>query len=390
MATIDTMTAMALAMRDLQPRILACRDEIEQGRRLPLDLVREMAQAGLFRMLVPAAYGGLEVDLATALSVIEEVSQADGSAGWCVMIGASSGVTAAYLPETAAQEIYGSDPDVVTGGAVRPDGRAVAVEGGYRVIGRWAFASGSQHCAWLAGGCVVFDGDAPRMGPGGIPETRLLFFPASECEIIDTWSTGGLRGTGSHDFTVRDLFVPEARSTSLLFSHPIHDGRLYALPFFGVFAAMVAAVPLGIARGAIDALTELAAKRVPTGSRNVLREKSMIQASVARAEAILSGGRAFLYETVNDLWESVSREEAVTLEQRTRLRLASTHAATCAAQAVDLMYEAGGASAIYTTNPLERAFRDVHTANQHVLVQPVTWEMTGRALLGLDPGTPIY
>jgi alkylation response protein AidB-like acyl-CoA dehydrogenase len=386
--TAATTASLLETARALAPTIRACRDQIESERRLPLPLVQAMTEAGLFRMLTPTQFGGGEVELPTAMRVFEELARADGAAGWCAMIG-NTGIVGGYVPEEAAEEIYGGDPNVITGGALAPVGRAVVADGGYRVSGRWSFGSGCQHSTWLVGNCLLFDGDRPRLGPDGAPQARVMFFPAGDFEIIDTWSVGGLRGTGSHDFAVSDVFVPARRSLSL-FDPPRHPGPLYAFPLIGLLAVIVAAVPLGIARAAIDALVELAGAKVPTGSRALLRERSMTQVQVAQAEALWRAGRALLYSTVEEVWDTVTSGREVSLELRASLRLAATHATVSATQAVDLMYNAGGASSIYTGNRLERAFRDIHTATQHVLVQPMTWEMTGRVLLGLDPGTQVF
>ena len=196
----------------LGPQIRACADEIEQSRRLPLSLVEAMAEAGLFRLWIPRSLGGEEADPMTLVRVVEEVSRVDGAAGWCMAIGGTYGVFGGYLPPTAAQKIYGSDKEVRTAGAFRPMGEAVVVDGGYRATGRWPLGSGCQHSAWIVGGCRILDGDRPRLRADGSPVTRILFFPAADCEILDTSHSIGLRGTGSHDYAVSDVFVPSARS----------------------------------------------------------------------------------------------------------------------------------------------------------------------------------
>jgi len=262
------------------------------------------------------------------------------------------------------------------------------VDGGYRVSGRWGFNSGSPHCAWLLGGCVVHDGDAPRLGPTGAPVTRHLFFPASDYTLLDTWSTGGMRGTGSHDFTVADAFVPERRALSFA-GPPTQPGPLYHFPLFGLFSPLVAAASLGIARGAIDALTDLATTKPTQGGKALLRDEELVQYQVAQAEAQLEAARAYLIETLGVAWDDVSAGRELSLAQRARLRLAAVHASTSAAAAVDLMYAAGGASSIFTSNPLERAFRDVHAASQHALQQAANYSQVGRVLLGMEPGRGI-
>ena len=374
------------AVQALAPQIEASVEESERTRRLPLPLVEAMALAGLFRLWIPRALGGVEADPLTLIRVVEAVSQVDGATGWCLMIGGCYGVFGGYLPEEAARDIYGSDPNVITGGAFRPIGEAVVVEGGYRVTGRWPLGSGCQHCAWLVGGCRLFDGEQPRLQADGMPVTRILFFPASACEILDTWHTTGLRGTGSHDYAVTDLFVPAAHSLSFR-EPPIQSGPLYALPTIALFAIAIAAVPLGIARHAIDTLVELSGSKVASRSQQTIRQHAMLQADVGRAEALLRSGRAFLYETLDDAWQVVTAGETLSDTQRAMLWLAATQATTAATQAVDLMFSAGGSASVYTSSPLERCVRDIRIAGQHVCLVPSNYEMAGQALLGFDMST---
>ncbi len=346
-----------------------------------------MAEAGLFRMCVPQVFGGAEVDAATMVEAIEEIAKADGSAGWCVMIGATSGLVSAYLPEAAAREVYAQRPQVVTGGVFAPYGKASVVAGGYRVTGRWPFASGCEHCTWLMGGSVVLDHGRPSLLPSGQPDSRMMLFPAADVEIIDTWTVSGLRGTGSHDIAVTDLFVPEARSVSLITDRPCQPGPLYTFPVFGLLALGIAGVGLGIARSAIDELVRLAAAKTPTSSRKRLGDRAIIQMHVAEAEALLRAARAFLFDAIDDAWHAAQGVGAISVEQRALLRLAATHAATSAAKVVDLMYNAGGGSSIYATNALQRQFRDIHVVTQHMMVAQPTYELTGRIFLGIETDT---
>jgi indole-3-acetate monooxygenase len=369
--------------RALAPQIRTAADEIERMRRLPLPLVETMAQAGLFRLWIPRALGGEEADPMTLVRVVEEVARADGAAGWCVGIGGEYGVFGGYLPTDAAREIYGSDPLVITGGAFRPSGQAVIVDGGYRVTGQWPLGSGCQHSAWIVGGCRILDGDQPCLGADGLPVMRLLFFPAACCEILDTWHSIGLRGTGSHDYAVADLFVPAAHSLSFR-EPPSAPGPLYALPTIALFGTVLAAVPLGIARHAIDILTELAGTKIATRSQQALREDATMRGDLGRAEALLRSGRAFLYEALGEAWNVVVAGQTLSVTQRAMVWLASTHAVNAAKQSTELMFSAGGATAAYTSSGLERCLRDIHAAGQHLTLASTNYEMVGQALLGSD------
>ncbi len=354
------------AARALGPRIRALQPEIENARRLPLELVDDLRTSGLFRMATPASVGGDETDLLTMLRAIEEISEADGSTGWCVMIAATSGVVAAYLDPDEARAIFG--PEAIVGGVFAPKGTADAVDGGYRISARWPFASGCQHCDWLLGGCVI----------DGIP--RMALFPKNDVEIIDTWDVSGLRGTGSHDFEVRDAFVPAGRVMSIVVDRPREDGPLYRFPIFALLAVSVAAVALGIARRAVTELVDLAEGKTPTLGRRTLAERSTIQVDVARAEALRQSAKALLLSRVEECWDAGE----LTVDNRTKLRLAATNAARACAQAVDLCYDAGGGTSIYATSALQRCFRDAHALTQHMIVAPATYEVIGRILLGLD------
>ena len=378
-----------LAARALAPRIRALGDEIERDRRLPPPLVRELAQAGIFRMLVPRDLGGFETHPATMIDCLAEIARADGSAGWCAMIGATTGVIGAYLPEPVGREVYASDPGVVTGGVFHPRGVARAEGTAYRVSGRWPFSSGCQHCDWLLGGVIVHDGDRPRLLPSGAPEMRQMVFPAAEAEIIDTWSVAGLRGSGSHDIAVEDVLVPRERSLALTSDAPRVASPLYAFPLFGLLALGIAAVALGIAERAIEELVALAAGKVATGGRRPIALRSAVQTDVARARAMVRGARALLLDGVDQAWQSAPKGDAIRVEERALVRLAATHATRSCAEAVDLMYEAGGGSSIYESCVLQRLFRDIHVATQHAMVAPPTLELVGRVLLGVPAETEL-
>jgi len=339
-------------------------------------------------MYVPIEYGGLETDPITSMQVVEAVAEADAAAAWSLMIDATYGIWAAFLPEASAREIYGAK-DAIVAGALRPSGVARATTGGYQVSGRWAFASGIDHCAWWNGGCIVHESGAPRPTDTSAPQTVLVFFPATDGERIDTWDTGGLRGTGSHDYAVSGLFVPKER-TFAFDASPRVPGLLYRLPCQALLDSAMAAIPLGIARTAIDTLIELAATKRPARSDQPLAERLTVQAEVGRAEALYRSGRAFLYDSVAEAWAAVQAGREIGVTHLALLRLARTHAVQAAVQAIDLMYTAAGGSSVYTHNLLERCFRDAHTVTQHVSMNPANYEVSGRVFLGLGPDRPLY
>jgi indole-3-acetate monooxygenase len=356
--------------------------EGERERRLAGDLVDAMVDAGFFRLCVPASVGGGEADPATLVSVCEELARGDAAAGWCIAVMATAGMPAAYLPEEAAQEVYG-DPRSVVGGVFAPRGRAVANGDRYLVSGRWPFSSGIDHCTWVMGGCIVEEDGSPRRLESGRPDVELALFPRAEVEVIDTWHVSGLRGTGSHDIAVADLPVSHTHATSVITRRPREDGPLYAFPPFGLLALTIAGTALGIGRAAIDDLLELAGAKTPTGSARTLAERPVTQARIAQAEATLLAARTFLYDAIGAAWIEAAGGGGVSIEQRAALRLAATHATAASATAVDTAYELGGGTSIYETSPLQRRFRDVHAATQHMLIGPSTWELTGRLMLGL-------
>jgi alkylation response protein AidB-like acyl-CoA dehydrogenase len=380
---VSAMTPVAAAQH-LAPVAGSVAAQAERDRRLNEALVTRLSAAGLFRLCVPEAIGGLEAHPAALVEVVESLARGDAAPAWCVAVCATSGLLAAYLPEDAAREIYGS-PSSIVGGVFAPRGRAVAAGGEYRVSGRWPFASGCRHCHWLMGGCVVDDGEgALRMLPNGMPDVRLMLAPAGEVTIHDTWEVSGLRGTGSEDIELAEATIPAARSASVFTDRPLHEGPLYAFPLFGLLAIAIAGVTLGIARGALDDLVELAGAKRPTGSRRTLADRGTAQAEAGRCEAALRAARAGLYAAVDRAWDAAASDGEVPVAERAGLRLAATHAAATASEIAHSAFRLGGGTAIYDSSPLQRRFRDASAATAHVLVAPATWELTGRLVLGLD------
>lgn len=372
----------------LAPKIRAAADEIEQGRRLPLHLVEEMKRAGLFGMAMPKVWGGPELDFPMQLRVIEALSAVDASVGWCVMIGVDGGYMTAFLDQAVAREMY---PDVNCSTAITftVTGKAIREKNGFRVSGRWPFGSGCRHATWLIGHFAVFEGDSPVMQPNGMPETRFGFLPPGECEIIDTWYSHGLRGSGSHDWSVQDRFIPEERTVNLQNPKLYREGPLHLLP--NLLLYKVAAVPLGVARAVIDDFTAMAIAKpltfaAPGTGKLTLRDESYAQLALAQAEALVSSARGFMFESIGEMWDTLARGGVPSLKQRARGRLAMANAGSSCTQAVELLYKANGGASVYTRNSFDRRLRDIQTINQHTTVSLKTWEVAGRVLLGLEHG----
>ena len=375
-------------VEELLPAIRARREEIEQARRLPRSLVDALRATGVFTLGVPRVIGGREAEPLELMRVIESVAAADGSTGWCTMIGIGNALASGYMAEAGAREVF-ADPSGPVAGIAAPAGGAVRVDGGVRVSGRWPFASGITHSDWVWAGCLVMEGGQPRMTPHG-PEIVHVCMPVREVAIHDTWHVSGLCGTGSNDFSVSDVFVPEARVFALL--DPVGHRRepLYQMPPLPLFVCLVANVSLGLARAAIDELVELAQAKTPTLYDAVLADKAVAHLEVAKAEASLAAARAFLHSAVEDLWRTVQAGTAATPHQIALGRMAATHAAEAGAAVVRTMSRLAGGSAIYSTASLQRHVRDADAVTHHFTVAPHTWEEAGRVLLGRQPIAPVF
>lgn len=367
----------------LGPEIRASADDTERGRDVTSALLDKLIDARLFDLVLPRSIGGVEADIETMVRVIEAISNHDGATGWAVGIGLGTSVVSAFVDDSTAREIF--TPRAIIGGPMAPNGRAVPVDGGYRVTGRWPFASGSPHCAWLIGGSIVFEGDTPRMMAGGMPDWRITVFPRADVEIVDTWSVMGLRGTGSHDIVVTDAFVPERRAISFVGTQPKQPGPLYAFATLGFLALTVAPVATGVARRAIDEFVTLAHAKTSTGQSVPLKDRGAVQQRLGQAEAELRAGRALMYETTAEMWDSVVAGNAPTTAQRAMLRMACAHACTASVRAVDTVYELAGTTSIFDSHILQRCFRDVHTATQHLMLNTANYDTAGQMLLGIQP-----
>lgn len=374
--------------RALAPALAAAADEIERRRELPPHIVEALVAGGFFRLLLPRTLGGAELPPLAYVRVLEEIARTEPSTAWSLGQNSGCSMIAAYLAPEIAREVFGPARGILAWGPDVPGaGRGVVVEGGIRVTGQWGFATGSRHATWLGAHVPLFapDGTA-QTNPNGRPAVRTVLFPKTSARIIDNWQVVGLRGTGSDSYAVEDLFVPtqytagrdnpaERREAGLLYRFT--SGMIYAMGFSNV--------SLGIARGALAALIELARDKVPRGARGTLRENNVIQSQVAQCEARLSSARAWLHQILAEMWAEAEQKGDFGADKHAQLRLAATWAIKEAREVVATVYHAAGATAIFENNPFERRLRDMHAGSQQGQGRPIHFETVGQILLGLPP-----
>ena len=371
---------------ELAPAIAAAADQIERERRLPPALVKTLHAEGFFRLLLPRALGGVEVDPASFVQITETIAGADASTAWVVCQTTGCSMVSAYLASDVAQNIFGNGGVLAWGPPERS--KAITVDGGYRLSGRFNFASGSRHATWLGGQAPIVEADGtPRRRHGGA-ERRTFLFPASHAVMEDVWHVIGLRGTGSDSFSVDDVFVPHAHSVARDDAAERRvQAPLYCFPQGSLYASGFAGVAMGIARTMLDDFLALARDKTPRGYTRTLRENAVTQSRVAQAEAQLGAARAYLLATLGEIWAAVGRTGALGLDQRVRIRLAASHAIAQAREVADFAYHAAGATAIFTRHAFERRFRDIHAVAQQLQGRDDHFENVGRFLLNLPPDT---
>ncbi|MBI4205936.1 MAG: acyl-CoA dehydrogenase family protein [Betaproteobacteria bacterium] len=367
--------------RELAPLIRASADEIEEARELPRPLFEAIADAGMFHLAVPRAIGGSEIDFPTYVQVMEELGKADASTAWIVNQCATFGTFAARMSPDVARQIWIDTPRSVVANTPAPNAQAVVVPGGYRVTGRQGFSTGCRHASWLAAHATVIENGEPRL-KDGTPEARYLLVPVAQAELLDTWHVRGMRGTGTHHFAVNDVFVPEERTVFQFGAPLVSGGPRYKISLHLAFAGGDAAIALGLARSCLNAFFELAGSKTPR-FQGLLRDQPITQFTVGQAEVALRSGRAFLMEAVSELWDEATSRAAISLERRVALRIATTHAIRLAAQVVDSVYTAAGATAVFEGNLIQRHFQDIHVITQHLHGRLSYYELAGQHWLGL-------
>jgi len=354
--------------------------DIDAARRLPAEVAARLREAGMFRLMMPKAWGGPELSPAQQVEVIEELAIANVSAAWCVMIGCDSGFFAGFLDDATGRELF-PHLDIVTAGGVMPNGRAERVEGGYRVTGQWPFGSGISHADVVGLTCRLYENGAPLTHRDGAPVLGALLTPAAEIEVVDNWQTTGMRGTGSSDYRAQDLFVPERFQLNL--RRPTRDGILWRR--FTNFLPKVAGVPLGAARAAIDHVSEVVQTKVEMPSGRAYKNLARIQTVIADAEMMLGAARSYVFSAMAREWARLEKNEQPSVRERADAWLSRVNAAQAARDIIRMLYDAVGSAAIYSERgPLDRALRDAETFCQHIVAQRRTLEMIGAMLLNAD------
>jgi indole-3-acetate monooxygenase len=384
----DPDTSLLDAAREIAPIVREHSQEAERERRLAQPVLNALRETGLLRMTTPRSLGGLETDPVTRALVVEEVGRHDSAAAWTLENPLDWAFLCCRLPDEGAEEIYSRGADILIAGQFGRPLQATSTNGGYRISGRAPFVSNCYDADWILS-MVVVDEDESA---GAEPEMRMIYFPSEQCEIIDTWDVMGMRGTGSNDISVTDVYVPKSRTFPFVpdFEPGSHyRGPLYRLPVVGVAATGIPTPMLGVARRALDEVTALAQTKTPVGSSGLLMERASAQVQLGQAEAILRSGRLLLLESLREAWRRCLAGETHSLEQRAGLLLALAHAMSSAVQAVELACSIAGTTAFRATSPLERCFRDVQTMRHHVWASEQRYGTFGQVCLGVPPDFPV-
>ena len=372
--------------RGIVELLRASAQRIEAERALPADVIAALHDARLFRLLLPRSLGGDELHLKTLAHVIEVVAKADASTAWCMGQGAGCALAAAFLKPDVASRLFGPADAVLAWGA-GITGKAVATEGGYLISGKWMFASGCANATLLGGHCYVIEADGTqRKRADGRPLDRTALFAKSKGQIHDMWHTLGLKGTASYTYEVDNLFVPAAETIDR--EEPaerVEAGTLFVFPATQIYSAAFSALMLGIAQGMVDDLTALAMTKTPRGAASSLKESPVFQSQLAVLEARLRAARAYLHNTLDEIWDKTRETGELPLIERANLKLAGTYVINQGVEIVNEAYRAAGQNAIFPTNPFEQRLRDAMSASQQTQGRPSNFITIGRVMMGLAP-----
>ena len=381
-------------VKSIEPILRKYSEESEELRHLPQPVVDAMINAGLFRIFKPKSYGGYEIDPITGFRVIEEVSRIDSAAGWNLQLAAAIDTILQWFSDAAMDTVYANTDEVIVAGTWNPPCKAVPVDGGYHINGIGNIASGCMNANWFFRNAIVMEGDSPRIFENGKPYMIFFLFPESEGEVIDAWDTLGMRGTGSHDIQVTDLFVPELMTAPMV---PIdkaqseaYQGALYRNSNWHAIA-ILALPALGIARAAIDDFLNMTRNKIPRYTEKTLKDREVVQRQVAEAEASLGAGRAYLYEVIRESWQAAQNPEyRIDMPMRMKIQLATTYAIQSATKAVDIIHEVVGLSGIRRGQSFQKHFRDIHCITQHAFSSTSRYEDVGKLMFGLPVEWPFF
>ncbi|WP_329067689.1 acyl-CoA dehydrogenase family protein [Amycolatopsis sp. NBC_01480] len=366
------------------PRLRARSAEIEGQRRLPADVAELLRGTGVFRMGFPAEFGGPGLTSAQQVEVVEVLSTGDTAAGWCAMIGMDAGLYA--LSDAAVREMFPA-LDVIAAGMLPPMGRADRVPGGYRLTGRWAFASGIAHADWVSSGAFVHAGGERELTASGKPYWRVMMVRPGEVELIDNWHATGLAGSGSVDYTVDDVFVPEEHTFSL--GEPTRTGPLAATD---ALMRKMPAVALGVARAALDHARDVARSKENRMTGRRWAEDYRVQCTIAECEMDLAAVRRGVYRSLEHRWDRMAAGttlDDLTPDERVDTMLTRLAAMRQARTVVRRLYDLLATTSIYRPGPMDRWLRDLETMCQHVMAQDQIVQSAGAFLLGGTPRFPL-
>ncbi|GAA1239786.1 acyl-CoA dehydrogenase family protein [Pseudonocardia alaniniphila] len=382
-SALDGATILANADR-IGPLLREHAAEVEAARRLTEPVVNALRSTGVFRMAMPAAWGGPEVDICRQIEIVETLSRADASAGWCAQIGADSGYYSANIDQAAARSLY-PDLDAVTAGWLTPAGTLEVCDGGYRLSGRWSFGSGVTHADVIVGGARVTENGSPRLLADGTPERRIAMLPAAQWDVLDTWRPLGLTGSGSHDYTITDTFVPA--ENTWVHGRSYRSGPLYS--WRGMVVVNFVGVPLGTALDACDVATSILDAKVLVPEMIPARDAPRVRAAVARAQAMVGAARSYVYDTVSTFWSVIVAGDEPSIRQRAHLAGLLVHTVSECRTAVRLLVDTVGSVAIQDECSLGRQMRDLDTIAQHTLGKSRMWEWAGAMYFGQNSPSPL-
>ncbi len=374
--------------RGLRALIAEDAEDIEARRELTPRVLNALHDAQLFRVTLPRALGGAELSPADLALVTEAVAMADASTAWCLGQGAGCAMSAAFMDEPFAREVFASSDAVLAWGA-GAQGKAMVTDGGYRITGRWQFASGSKHASWIGAHCKVFEADGePRRDANGRQVLRTALVRRDSVAMADDWHVMGLRGTRSEGYEIEDMFVEQGltldRETP---AECRSDATLYRFSTTNVYASAFSGLALGLARASLDDLIALAKHKTPRGAPSAMRDSPVVQTRLAELEAQLGSARAYQQQVLRAVWDEVDASRSIEIEQRARIRLATTYAINQATDVVEQTYRLAGATAIFESRPFERRFRDAHAVSQQVQARFTNFETVGRVMMGLEVDT---